>query len=108
MLRRCECGNVHHCPTYKAIGFFVGTGYRPKDSYVQLAFEELSRGGKPMTIAKLVEKIRIRRDNPLITRAAVETSLLRHSHGKAPSIFKVAAGVYGLTRTPQSDSSPAH
>jgi len=69
-----------------------------QQSYVQLAIALLEEIGRPTPITILLEQIRERRNDPTITRGAVETSLLRHLNVKGDStdVVKLAPGTYAL------------
>jgi hypothetical protein len=83
MLKKCECGDIHHCPAaLKERG----------PSYIDDAVIVLRRAGRTMDISEIVYFIRQRRDDDTITRASVETSLLRHIAKKGESTVLVKAG----------------
>jgi len=67
-------------------------------SYVQLAIAVLEELGRPTPITVLLDRIRERRNNPNITRGAVETSLLRHLSvkGEKTPVVKLSPGTYAL------------
>ena len=71
---------------------------RRQDSYVQLAIAVLEEIGRPAPITVLLERIRVRRNDPTITRGSVETSLLRHlnSKGDKAEVVKPRPGTYAL------------
>jgi hypothetical protein len=72
-------------------------------SYVQLAIRVLEEVGRPMPITVLLDRIRERRNDPTITRGAVETSLLRYltSKGEDAAVVKPSPGTYALRHHPE-------
>lgn len=69
-----------------------------QESYVQTSIAVLAEIGRPTPITVLLERIRVRRNDPTITRGSVETSLLRHLSvkGDKAEVIKPRPGTYAL------------
>jgi hypothetical protein len=71
-----------------------------KGSYIDLSVQLLRANGRPMHVKKIVEQIRVLRNDPTIKRGSVESTLLRHIEAKAGEsrVRKVGPGTYGLPK----------
>ena len=78
-------------------------------TYVDLAVQLLEANGhRPMHVIKLVEQIRLLKNNPAIKRQAVESALHRHINGQAEKrIVKDSPARYmAIKRFPRTVAAP--
>ena len=75
------------------------------ESYVDLAVKLIeANGGRPLSIASIVEQVRTLKGNNNIERKSVEATLYQHSKKAAsPRLVKIGSGMYGLLRKPSEE-----
>jgi hypothetical protein len=76
------------------------------DSYIDLAVKTINANeNKPTSIKQIVERIRVLKGNPNISRRSVEASIFRHIavKGDMARLLKVGPGKYTVRRFPREE-----